>query len=373
MTLKVTFAAVALSVAALIVVNGLSAGVSDAMIANAVSIQAGHVLAGWNPDFPPQADILAQARAIPSVRSALMRSRRTGVVRSETGSIGYAAVYGVDPASESRETVIAARIIQGRYLQSPGEIVIGARAAEELHAETGETVEFRDKRNGRHTYRLVGVFSTGLGEMDHVIAFTVLDDAPCDSREISLFLDSPHDTPSAAARLAELMPEWGWTVDTWRETMPNTVQVVTLNRASAKVVLILVLGVLAFGIFNTIYVSVSERTRELGILRTLGLIPREVALTILLEALLLVAVASLVGTLIGWGATAAWSQAGGLDLDAWGEMGRIFVKSGRVVPRLTWGGLLLPPLVAVGFGLLAAFIPARRAGRVDVVEAMRQL
>lgn len=105
------------------------------------------------------------------------------------------------------------------------------------------------------------------------------------------------------------------------------------------------------GIGNTLSLGVLERTREIGLLRALGLSRRAVRASIGLEALAVAAVAALLGVLlgIGYGIAAAHAVLGGV---------------GQVVIAMPWERLGVIVVVALLAGWLASVLPARRAARV---------
>lgn len=368
---RITFAAIAFSTAIIVMLQALLAGVSEAMVRNAVSIQAGHVQASW-PASRQQNDRLIDAcQAIGGVRLALMRSRNIGVLTDGKGCYGLATVYGVDPQRERQQTLIAQKMVAGDYLGQPGDIIVGRELADMLNVGVGQTVTFRPSVSEARGYRVGGIFRTGLGEMDRLMAFTHRQDGG-DSQEISLFLEHPDQAAATAERIKGLLPPEANTRE-WREIMPNLVQILEMDAAAATAVTFLVLTILAFGISNTIYVSVSQRTREFGILKAMGLTPRGVALQVLAETGLLVAGGALTGAALGTVGLGVCAWCGGVDLSIWTSLSPLFAGSSTVHPRMSLASLLLPVVVTIAFGLAASLLPACRAGRVPVIESLRCL
>jgi putative ABC transport system permease protein len=127
-------------------------------------------------------------------------------------------------------------------------------------------------------------------------------------------------------------------------------------KVGAFIIGIIALVVAGIGIMNIMLVSVTERTREIGIRKSLGAKPRDILRQFLLEAIVLCNVGGVIGVLIGF------------------LFGNVLVKAGMsssfeaVVP-VEWAvvGLLFCTAVGVLFGLL----PAARAARLDPIEALR--
>jgi putative ABC transport system permease protein len=110
------------------------------------------------------------------------------------------------------------------------------------------------------------------------------------------------------------------------------------------------------GIVNTLTLSIIERRRELGMVRSLGMTRQQVGRMVRMEAVLI----GVLGTIIGVGA--------GLLL-GWVVIGS--TGEGAIDLNVDWARLALIALVGVLAGVLASILPARRATKVDMVEAMR--
>jgi putative ABC transport system permease protein len=107
-----------------------------------------------------------------------------------------------------------------------------------------------------------------------------------------------------------------------------------------------------FGILNTLALSVLERTRELGLLRAVGMERRQVRDMIRWETVIIAAIGATIG--LGLGVLIAWAVGRDLELPA----------------TLPVGQLALVAVAAIASGVLAAALPARRAARVDVLRAI---
>jgi ABC-type antimicrobial peptide transport system permease subunit len=113
-----------------------------------------------------------------------------------------------------------------------------------------------------------------------------------------------------------------------------------------------------FGIVNTLVLSVFERTRELGMLRAVGMTRRQVRRMIRHESI----VTSLIGGVLG--------LAVGLGLAAM-VIGALARTSSKLVFAVPYGSLLLFGLAAIVAGMLAAIFPARRASRLRILRALQ--
>jgi putative ABC transport system permease protein len=134
------------------------------------------------------------------------------------------------------------------------------------------------------------------------------------------------------------------------ETLSSTTQVMTMLLGAVAAVSLLVGGI---GIMNIMLVSVTERTREIGIRLAIGALGHEVLLQFLIEAVVLAALGGLVGIVVATAASIALT----------GVMG---------VPYIFDAGInLLSFGFAAVIGVVFGYFPARRAARLDPIEALR--
>jgi putative ABC transport system permease protein len=134
------------------------------------------------------------------------------------------------------------------------------------------------------------------------------------------------------------------------ETVAATVGTMTLMVAAIAAISLIVGGV---GIMNIMLVSVTERTREIGIRLAIGALAREVRLQFLTEAVVLCCFGGLVGILLGFG----------LSFSLAGALGFPFIFD----PFINVLSFVISALIGIVFG----YFPARRASQLDPIEALR--
>ncbi len=134
------------------------------------------------------------------------------------------------------------------------------------------------------------------------------------------------------------------------DTLSGTTKVLTTLLGAVAAVSLLVGGI---GIMNIMLVSVTERTREIGLRLAIGALEREVLLQFLIEAVVLAALGGVVGIVLATGASIA--LAGVMDVPY------VFNPSVN----------LLSFVFSAGIGVLFGYFPARRAARMDPIEALR--
>lgn len=134
------------------------------------------------------------------------------------------------------------------------------------------------------------------------------------------------------------------------ETLSSTMGVLTNLLGAVAAVSLLVGGI---GIMNIMLVSVTERTREIGLRLAIGALEREVLLQFLIESVVLSALGGVIGILIATGASYALSQY--MDVPYTFDI------------QIN----ILSFVFSAGIGVLFGYFPARRAARMDPIEALR--
>ena len=129
----------------------------------------------------------------------------------------------------------------------------------------------------------------------------------------------------------------------------------------------------SFTILNTMFMAVMERTREIGMMKALGMKEGEIGWLITLEALILGTMASLIGA-AGGALLAYYVSTKGIDYTAAFEKIRdveiplSYIYKGE----FSWLTILVGFLLGILFSVLASIFPARRAAKLDAAEAMKE-
>ena len=328
----------------------------------------------WTAKRPTvDAGLLDQVRDVPGVAVAAADiTDEAKIIKRDGKPAGDGPYFGVgfDAKTPGAEQLTPFRLDSGRWAAGPGEVVIDAQTAEDQGYGLGDTVQVTT-RGKAHDFEVVGTSWFGSVKSMGVATSAVFDLATAQELfgrgdQVDGILVAARDgVPGAEVRsaLADALPDTHvvTAAEQDRFTLEGLEQFISIIRVALLVfggVAILVGG---FTIFNTLSITVAQRTRELGLLRMVGAGRRQVLGSVLVEALALGVLASLVGLVAGLGlaqALDALFDAMKLSLP---EAGTVFATRTIVV------SLLVGTLVTLAAGL----IPAWRATRVAPVAALR--
>ena len=380
----------ALAAALLVFMLSFQLGVYDTMKANTLRIFDGFAQI-QPPGYADDPDIrktiaapeklAAEAVAVPGVTAAAPRA--TTYVILANGDLSYgAAIEGVDPAKEQKVSTLAATVHQGRYLD-PGDsdaIVLGDALARNLKLSLGDKVTLlgsaMDGTVAADSLTLVGIFHTGIGDLDRQIAEMplkrfqetfALGDA---ANIIALGGASLPAVNGALPALRKLAGAHHLAVEDWGALQPALKQAITLDFSTSMLWYVSLVVVVVFIILNTLLMSVLERTHEFGMLLAIGMRAGLVGRMLWLELILLAVVGNAVGILIG-GGFALWFEHAGIVFGGMEGLMAQWGLPGRLYPTLSLLSATIGPAVIILSVAIAGLFPVRRIGRLEPVAAMR--
>ncbi|MFW6192768.1 MAG: FtsX-like permease family protein [Gemmatimonadota bacterium] len=283
------------------------------------------------------------------------------------GRLGEQLVAGQLP---SRDTASDGR---------PG-LVVGRRLADRLGLYPGETVAVISVQNTELTptglmpqmarFRVTGVFETGLyqydtkftfAELSEVQQFLGLGDAVTG---VEFNVEDPWRAGEVGRRLQEDLGH-RYEIDDWQQQNASLFEALKLEKLAMAVILLLIVLVAAFNIVSTLIMMVTDKTREIGILRSMGITEGGIRRIFVLQG----TVIGIVGTTIGaaMGGAVAWALDRYQFVDLPGDV--YFVDHLPVELAPFDLGLILGASVLISF--LATLYPSSRAADLTPVEAIR--
>ncbi|MFN8376339.1 MAG: FtsX-like permease family protein [Anaerolineae bacterium] len=323
-----------------------------------------------NLGFDPQT-VLPMVSAVDGVSTV------TGVLRREfnlptmgdsaLGSTTQIEMIGVDP--DSAQSVRQFVMSEGRFLEAGdhGAVVIPAGLAElSPELEIGTTFPLITA-GGLRIYTVVG-FLAEQGSMSTPQIYVTLSDAQDAFAQeglinsIEVAVNAGADRDAVAAAIQQTLGD-NYLLD-GASSGTDAFASVQIGLAAFDLLGVLALFLGSFLIFNTFRTVIIERRHDLGMLRAIGATRRQITLMIVIESL----VQGVIGTIIGL--IAGYLLAAGM-ISLMTKLVSGFMNFGNVTLNLDFTSVIVAALLGILTALLAGFMPARAAGRISPLEALR--
>jgi lipoprotein-releasing system permease protein len=375
---------VALGVASLIVVlgvmNGFTVDMREKILgvnAHVITLAAGGGISGY-PELVRKAETVPGVKgATPFIYSEVMLSTRYGV----KGVV----LRGVDPVSAPAVLGIAGRMVDGSLADlersgAPG-LVIGKELAKRLGITVGSRVHLLspsgEKTSAGFTprilsFKIAGIFSTGMFEYDSSLGFVSLDAArdllgmPAGTVSgLEIVVDDIYRADTVAQAVTQALGGYPFYSRNWMEMNANLFAALKLEKAAMSIMLTLIVLVGSFSIVTTLVMLVMEKSRDIAIMMSMGATKSHIRRIFMLQGTII----GVVGTTLGFGL--------GL-LVCWLLKRYQFIKLPPGVYSLDHLPVLLQwqDLAAIAVGamvlcFLATIYPARQASSLEPAEALR--
>lgn len=338
---------VALGVALVMLFTGLAHGMSDDLQKRSSNVSAEIIFTRPGSIQLTSASVNLSTKYIPLLQQIEGVESVTPVIRHfyASGAFGVDQVEGVDWDSFSKMNNI--RIIKGQAPKSPDEIVIDETKAARNHPVGSTLKVFGDKQ-----YRVAGIYAPESGARVKMTLGALQDalEAPDKCTFVYVKVKNPSEQVAVAKRIDAAFT--GNKIQLTREvfaTIENSIPGLTVF---LRMLVVLAAIVSALVIMLAMHTTITERTREIGILKAMGASRAYIIREIELEALLI----SFLGMLVGF------ALAAGAGFGIHKATSLIFEFSPKWA--LTAGAIGL-----LG-GALGAFYPAARAANLDPVNAL---
>ncbi len=382
--------AIGLGLASLVFVDALVIGMERNMVESATStflgdgqIQHRHFRDTMQADLTVghPSRVLDNLRREPAVEHFSMRTMSYGMI-SSPANFSSIEFIGIDPATEKDVSEIDEAVIRGSFFRGENteDILIGAKLAEILEVSLGDRVvvtcaQAETGNLSQDLFRVSGIFKFNIAEMDRGMAFVRLPKAQGmlgigqNFHAVVLVLKDPMFGLDEDFYLWRKYSQYGNKAFGWPEILPQVEAAFELSRFSTYLLGLILFGIVALGIINTLFMSLHERMFEFGVLRAVGTRPFSMGKMIVYEAAALAVLSIFLGCLLGFLVTAITARVG-IDYTGIEYVGVTFRR--RIYPVLRLRQFVEYPLWVFVFTVLVGLYPAAHAARMLPSAAMRR-
>ncbi|MBI9098497.1 MAG: ABC transporter permease [Spirochaetaceae bacterium] len=276
-------------------------------------------------------------------------------------------------------------LIAGRFLK-PGEdaVLLGSWLAEDIGAAVGFFITIVARGLGGF-YEAMDLKVVGIVNCPNPYVNRKLVMMPLDTADEYLILDgavteidiklpdsfTPEEVRTAMSEIEEIVNDRELSVMTWMDLASDYLAGMEMERGGTAIILFLIFIIAAVGISNTMLMSIFERIRELGMMRSMGMSDKNIRITFILEAAGIGLIGSLVGVLLGIISVYFLIRYGidyGLFMRDYDMMYRI-----QAVFRGAWNFETMGLSIIAGtfISTFVAYFPTSRALRMDIPACLR--
>ncbi len=319
---------------------------------------------------------------IADIKAASGRLIVNGMVASPKTNLGI-QVYAIDPADEAAVTDLPSFLTVGDYFTNikRNPILLSQKLAKKLKVKVRSkvviTVQDMEADIRAGAFRVSGIFHSKSPRINkdviyvrHTDLSNLLNTTDSSFNEFAYLLK---DNESLIKTKRTMEVKTDNLVRTYREIAPEFDLIEEASAVSKQVITVIVMLALLFGIINTMLMAVLERTKEIGMLRAIGMYKRKIFLMIVLETSMISLVSAPVGLIAGFLTNVYFEKTGGMDLSQYAGALEQYGGDAIFYPEIAQSTYFFLMLVVVMTALMGAIYPAIKAVNLNPLEAIRKV
>ncbi len=373
------FVGVAAIIIVLSVQNGFHKELRDRILGSSPHIVVSQY--GYKPiDYTGPGDtIVAKIRSVPGV-TEVAPFLYSKILMKAGALVEGGVVRGVEPALEGKLTDIARSVVEGSFSFDSSGVVIGVELARSLGVFVGDRIVLASPFSGTGTplgylprtksFRVNGVFDAGMYEYNASFVFVDLGDlqeflglsGKVNGYEVRVV---DVDNAGRVARRIAMKLDMPFRAIDWITQNKNLFTALRLEKTVTFIVLVLIVLVAAFNIIGMLTMMVIRKTREIGILKTIGTKSPSITRIFMLVGALIGVIGTGLGAVFGF--VVSWLLNRYRFVNLPGDV--YFIKNLPV--QMQWQDFAVVCLSALVITFAATIYPAYRAAKLQPVEAIR--
>lgn len=304
-------------------------------------------------------------RTIPNVRIVLPAIQGQGFASKGGNPIGV-SITGADPAQQDEVSPVSKELIAGEYLGLASDaVVIDYELAKDLAVSVGDRIRVTSSAGNTESLSIAGIYSRGQGRGVAYVTLRTGQSLFGIRNSVNVVLVKVKDifgSDEVADRIQNLVP---YEARSWSREYPSFVSSLTVQAASAYLISGFSLVASSFAIASVLIVSVLQKSKQIGILKSMGATQSQILRVFTLEGLAIALAGSISGAVVGSMIVYLIS----LPLQSTARPGhtpdQLFPVA--ILPAYILGAMIAAIVATVA----AAWFPAQRAAKMNPVDVMR--
>lgn len=258
---------------------------------------------------------------------------------------------------------LPSRLVEGKLPVTLNEIVVGSVLADNLNLTMNESIDIQSVSNLTQTFKVVGIVDLGVASLNERWAFTTLQSAQ-DFFNYEDALTSiefqVNDVFLADEIASSLLLTSDLKISNWKESNAQLLSGLNGQSVSSIMIQVFVLVAVILGITSVLAITVLQKSRQIGILKAMGIQDSQASLIFLFQGLLLGVIGSVFGIGLGIGLILAFTTF------ATNPDGSALIPIQYDLRFISFSAL-----IAIGSALLASLVPARKSSQLSPIEVIR--
>lgn len=346
-----------------LLIDSLQKGLVDRTVGNSPHVtvtaaEEGAAIPGWDL-------IVARAAALPLVQAVGPSASGNAFVGDEDGTLPV-LVKGVDFDAADGIYGFSESLYAGAVFTSKREVLIGRELSEEIGVRVGDRLNVLKPGGETNTFLVSGLFDLGIASIDGSWIVTRLETAQRllgllgRATSVELSVSDVFAADRVAGQLEASLASGDVEVTDWQEQNEQLLDALQSQDLSSNIIQVVIIVSVIIAISGILGVTVLQKSRQIGILKAMGIKDRDASLIFVYQGLLLGLLGSLIGVSLGVALLYSFNTFAG--------------EGGEQVITLYFEPLFLVRswLIAVVASCLAAALPARRSLRLNPIDVIRQ-
>jgi len=362
---------VAIGVAALIVVIAVMSGFDKDLRDKIVGNYSHITISGYKGISSAEYENVVKKISVNGHIQGLSPYVQGQVLIKEAERYFAVGLKGIDPEKETKVTRISQYLIKGKISDlNTGGVVIGKELAVYLGLRLNSNLTMFSPLGKQYSLKVVGIFKSGMYDYDLNLIFTDIKTAQgilgLDDKisAVAVKLDNLYLADKLVPELSNLLGI-DYILKSWTQANENFFAALKLEKLTMFIILTLIILVASFNIISTLIVMVVEKTKDIGILKALGMNAREIRRIFTYEGLIIGGLGTFFGAL--GGITLCWL----LKKYQFIRLPQDIYYIDRLPVAIDWTDVSLVVIAAMFITVVSTIYPAAKAAGFKPVEALR--
>ena len=360
---------VALGVTALIVVLAVMSGFDRDLREKIVGTNS-HIVIEKEGGIPDYNNLVREINKIPHVKASSPFINGQALIRQDEQVLGV-MLRGIDSVREKDVTNIQKYMESGTLELKKDTVTIGSELSARLGLKIGDTISLISAADPEpKDFKIAGIFNSGMFEYDMSLIFTNLENAQAfyATGNVAGGIGIKVDDVNNADRIKkDVQRNIGadYRVRSWSELNKNLFSALKLEKMTMFIILALIVVVACFNIASTLIMMVMEKTKDIGILKSIGADNKSIRKIFMLDGFLIGFTGTVIGAIGGFGLCYL------LKTYQFIKLPKDIYYIDRLPVNLELSDSMTIIIAAVIISLLSTLYPSWQAAKMEPVEALR--